>query len=64
MAAGFAGSDHIVEGEVRIGGQEHFYLETHAALVVPRNEDGEVEVFASSQSPNNEQVKCCLITES
>ena len=25
--------DHVIEGEVRIGGQEHFYLETNAALV-------------------------------
>ena len=25
--------DHVVEGEVRIGGQEHFYLETNANLV-------------------------------
>ena len=25
--------DHVAEGEVRIGGQEHFYLETNAALV-------------------------------
>jgi xanthine dehydrogenase molybdopterin-binding subunit B len=25
--------DHVVEGEVRIGGQEHFYLETNVTLV-------------------------------
>ncbi len=25
--------DHVVEGEVRIGGQEHFYLETNSNLV-------------------------------
>lgn len=25
----------IVEGETRIGGQEHFYLETNATLVIP-----------------------------
>jgi xanthine dehydrogenase molybdopterin-binding subunit B len=25
--------DHVIEGEVRIGGQEHFYLETNANLV-------------------------------
>lgn len=26
----------LFEGECRIGGQEHFYLETHGCLVVPR----------------------------
>ena len=25
--------DHVIEGEVRIGGQEHFYLETNVTLV-------------------------------
>ncbi|XP_064080821.1 xanthine dehydrogenase/oxidase-like [Macrobrachium nipponense] len=42
-------SDHIIEGEMHVGGQEHFYLETNTCLVVPKVEDGEIEVFASSQ---------------
>lgn len=43
-----------MEGETRIGGQEHFYLETHCTLAVPK-ETGEIEVFVSSQNPNEMQ---------
>ncbi|XP_025989254.1 xanthine dehydrogenase isoform X1 [Solenopsis invicta] len=50
----FAEADHILEGEVRIGGQEHFYLETIAAIVVPR-EENELEVFCSTQHPTEIQ---------
>nr|CAB3267784.1 xanthine dehydrogenase/oxidase-like [Phallusia mammillata] len=44
--------DHVIEGEVRIGGQEHFYLETQACIAVPKGEDGEIEMFCSSQDPS------------
>uniref|UniRef100_A0A672V8D2 Xanthine dehydrogenase/oxidase n=1 Tax=Strigops habroptila TaxID=2489341 RepID=A0A672V8D2_STRHB len=47
---GFEESDHILEGEMYIGGQEHFYLETHATLAVPKGEDGEMELFVSTQN--------------
>ena len=56
VESGFAASDHVIEGEVRMGGQEHFYLETHAAIAVPKGEDGEMEVFCSSQHPHHGQV--------
>jgi len=45
-----ATAKNIVEGEVRIGGQEHFYLETQASLVVP-GENDEFTVYASTQNP-------------
>uniref|UniRef100_A0A3B5M2R5 Xanthine dehydrogenase n=1 Tax=Xiphophorus couchianus TaxID=32473 RepID=A0A3B5M2R5_9TELE len=48
-------SDHILEGEIHMGGQEHFYLETNVTLAVPREEDGEMELFISSQSPSDSQ---------
>ncbi|KAJ3584144.1 hypothetical protein NHX12_014640, partial [Muraenolepis orangiensis] len=32
----FQTSDHVHEGEFRLGGQEHFYMETQSMLVVPR----------------------------
>ena len=35
---------------MRIGGQEHFYLETQASLVVP-GENDEFTVYASTQNP-------------
>lgn len=47
----FATAPHIVEGESRNGAQEHFYLETQCTLVVPKNEDDELEVFCSTQHP-------------
>lgn len=50
----FAESDHVIEGECRMGGQEHFYLETHAALAIPRDSD-ELEVFCSTQHPSEIQ---------
>lgn len=50
----FAESDHVIEGECRMGGQEHFYLETHAAIAIPRDSD-ELEVFASTQHPSEIQ---------
>lgn len=45
-----------LSGELHIGGQEHFYLETNATLAVPRGEDGEMELFASTQAPTHTQV--------
>lgn len=42
----------IIEGECRMGGQEHFYLETHAAFAIPKREDDELEIFCSSQHPS------------
>uniref|UniRef100_A0A663MG97 Xanthine dehydrogenase/oxidase n=1 Tax=Athene cunicularia TaxID=194338 RepID=A0A663MG97_ATHCN len=47
---GFEESDHILEGEMYLGGQEHFYLETHCTLAVPKGEDGEMELFVSTQN--------------
>jgi xanthine dehydrogenase/oxidase len=56
LEAGFAASDHVIEGESRMGGQEHFYLETQGSIAVPKGEDGEMEVFASTQNPTETQV--------
>ncbi|XP_027866259.1 xanthine dehydrogenase/oxidase isoform X1 [Xiphophorus couchianus] len=55
LEAGFKQADHILEGEIHMGGQEHFYLETNVTLAVPREEDGEMELFISSQSPSDSQ---------
>ncbi len=52
----FARCDHVFTGVARMGGQEHFYLETNAALAVPKLEDGEIEIFCSTQNPNEAQV--------
>lgn len=42
--------DKVFEGTARIGGQEHFYLETNAALVIPNLEDKTFEVWSSTQN--------------
>ena len=46
----FASCDKVFEGTTRVGGQEHFYLETNAALVVPHAEDGTMDVWSSTQN--------------
>ncbi|RXG70722.1 Xanthine dehydrogenase, partial [Armadillidium vulgare] len=48
---GFENSKHILEGESRIEGQEHFYLETNGHIVIP-SEDGEIEIIGSMQGPS------------
>ncbi|ODM98964.1 Xanthine dehydrogenase/oxidase [Orchesella cincta] len=53
---GFSEADHILEGEMYLGGQEHFYLETNAAIALPKLEDGEMEIFSSTQNPSEIQL--------
>ena len=43
-----------VEGQLRMRGQEHFYLEGQVSLALP-TEDGGVHVFTSSQHPTEVQ---------
>ncbi|XP_048200158.1 aldehyde oxidase 2 [Perognathus longimembris pacificus] len=47
--------DQIVEGEVHVGGQEHFYMETQRVLVIPKTEDKELEIYVSTQDPAHVQ---------
>ncbi|CAO2615986.1 Aldehyde oxidase 1 [Lemmus lemmus] len=47
----FKMADQILEGEIHIGGQEHFYMETQSMLIVPKGEDGEIDVYVSTQFP-------------
>ena len=44
LKGAFDNSPHVLEGEMKTGAQEHFYMETHATLAVP-HEDGEMELF-------------------
>ena len=43
-----------LSGSIRIGGQEHFYLEGQAALACPM-EDGDVLIYTSTQHPTEVQ---------
>ena len=52
--AGLAAAGHVFEGEFEFSGQEHFYLETHAALAYV-DEAEQVFVQASTQHPSETQ---------
>jgi xanthine dehydrogenase large subunit len=47
---------HVIEGQIEIGGQEHFYLEGQSALALPQ-EGGDMIVHSSSQHPTEIQHK-------
>src|SRR5688500_13536838 len=49
-----AGAEHILEGVFSNKGQDHFYLESQAALVQP-GEDGALAVLSSTQHPTEVQ---------
>jgi xanthine dehydrogenase large subunit len=49
-----AGAPHRISGEIRTGGQDHFYLEGQVSLALP-GEDGEMRVLTSSQHPTEVQ---------
>ena len=53
VAAAFESPEckHIIEGEARLGGQEHFYLEPQCSVVIP-GEHEEFTIISSSQVPH------------
>jgi xanthine dehydrogenase molybdopterin binding subunit len=46
---------HILEGEIRTGAQEHWYLETQISLSIP-GEHNEMSVFSGTQNPTETQI--------
>ena len=52
--AALENASHRLSGRIRIGGQDHFYLEGQAALALPM-EDGDVQIFSSTQHPSEIQ---------
>ncbi len=54
VEAGIARSAHVFSGEFEFGGQEHFYLETHAALALV-DESEQIFVQSSTQHPSETQ---------
>ncbi|KAG8432674.1 hypothetical protein GDO86_017063 [Hymenochirus boettgeri] len=53
---GFKAADQVHEGEIYIGGQEHFYMETQTMRAVPKGEDKEMDVYVSTQDPTQIQM--------
>ncbi|KAL9586828.1 MAG: hypothetical protein Q9212_000646 [Teloschistes hypoglaucus] len=58
----FKEADHVFTGIVRLGGQEHFYLETQACVAIPKPEDGEMEIWSSTQNPAETQSYVAQVT--
>jgi len=48
-------AEHNLEGELEIGGQDHFYLETQVSWVMPDSE-GNYQVYSSTQHPTETQI--------
>ncbi len=53
-ADALAASAHRLQGEIHIGGQEHFYLEGQVARARPEEEGG-ITVWSSNQNPTETQ---------
>ncbi|MEZ5115078.1 MAG: xanthine dehydrogenase molybdopterin binding subunit [Candidatus Nanopelagicales bacterium] len=53
-AAALAAAPHRLTGSLRLGGQEHLYLESQVAYAVPQ-EDGGMHVLCSTQHPSEMQ---------
>ena len=54
-ARAIAAASHVLEGEMEVGGQEHFYLEGQVAAAIPQ-EDG-MQILSSTQHPTEIQHK-------
>ncbi|KAM5153273.1 aldehyde oxidase 1-like [Mantella aurantiaca] len=57
----FKEANHIIEGEIHIGGQEQFYMETNSVLVVPIGEDNEYNIYISTQDPTTAQLSVAAV---
>jgi xanthine dehydrogenase large subunit len=53
-AAALASAPRRVKGRMRLGGQDHFYLEGQVSLAIP-GEDEDVLVYCSTQGPSETQ---------
>jgi len=53
-ALALSSAPHELSGRIRLGGQEHFYLEGQVAMAMP-GEDGDMHVYSSTQHPTEVQ---------
>ncbi|MFU0506989.1 xanthine dehydrogenase molybdopterin binding subunit [Pseudaminobacter sp. NGMCC 1.201702] len=53
-AAAISAAPRRIKGRMRLGGQDHFYLEGQISLAIP-GEDDEVTVYCSTQGPSETQ---------
>ncbi|XP_062619392.1 xanthine dehydrogenase/oxidase-like [Saccostrea cucullata] len=52
---GMTESEVTLEGVVETGAQEHLYMEPCSALICPKKEDKEIEIFVGTQDPSGLQ---------
>ncbi|NWC10880.1 xanthine dehydrogenase molybdopterin binding subunit [Pseudomonas agarici] len=61
-AGALASAEHRIQGNLHIGGQEHFYLETQISSVMP-TEDGGMIVYCSTQNPSEVQKRVAEVLD-
>jgi len=54
VESALAKAEHVMEGQMHVGGQDHFYLETIAGIAIPKGE-GDMEIIASTQALDGTQ---------
>ena len=62
LDAALASADHVIEGQFHMAGPRHMYMEPISALVVPKGENGEMDVYVTQQEPMLAQVRFALLT--
>jgi xanthine dehydrogenase large subunit len=60
VAVALAAAPHRISYRLRVGGQEHFYLEGQVALAVP-GEDNDIAIYSSTQNPSEAQHICARV---
>lgn len=53
---------HRLQGTLRTGGQDHFYLESQVSLAVPED-DGGMLIYCSTQNPSEVQSLCARVLD-
>jgi len=54
----FVDGSGVVEGQIYLGGQEHFYFEPHISIAYPA--DNEMNIITSTQNLNKTQYHVAL----
>ncbi|CAF1173308.1 unnamed protein product [Rotaria sordida] len=57
----FVDAEHTLEDTIYIGGQEHFYMETHSCIVIPSHDDKEITLYLGTQSASAIQELTALV---
>ena len=61
LSSAFSSSDIVVEGNVKIGGQEHFYFEPQVTVAIPNDGQKEMHIVSSTQNPTHTSQHVALV---